>query len=209
MAWSARGATAPDSRTASSTTTCARPAAARPCPRPPRTRSRLASTRSAAGPSPAASRWPSPDANRKAAGSQPIIAPRAWRPLASRLPPEAQMSRAGPEPRRPDPGNRAPRLQAAARRARNDISRASAVRKRIQQRPLVPRWRAAHLPDVLIGIERRIVGPVRPTVSRGRLVKPLPQPRHRRRSGPRLRHLQRRVSRPPRRHAGGLSVRVP
>lgn len=39
--------------------------------------------------------------------------------------------------------------------------------------------RAAHLPDVLIDIERRIVGPVRPPASRRRPVKPLPQPRHR------------------------------
>jgi hypothetical protein len=52
-------------------------------------------------------------------------------------------------------------------------------RGEIEQRPLVPRWRAAHLPDVLVDIERRIVGPVRPPASRRRPVKPLPQPRHR------------------------------
>ena len=54
--WSARGVIAPASRTASSTTTCARAAAGRLCRRRPPTRSRPASTRSAAGPSPAANR---------------------------------------------------------------------------------------------------------------------------------------------------------
>ena len=50
----APGTTAPASRTASSTPSCAAPAAAPSCRRRPRSRSRPASTRSAAGPSPAA-----------------------------------------------------------------------------------------------------------------------------------------------------------
>ena len=51
-------------------------------------------------------------------------------------------------------------------------------RGQIEQRPLVARRRAARLPDVLIDIECRIIGPVRSPASRRRPVKPLPQPRY-------------------------------
>jgi len=52
-------------------------------------------------------------------------------------------------------------------------------RGEIEQGPLVPWRRTAHLSDVLIDIECWIVGPVRPPASRRRPAEPLPQPRHR------------------------------
>jgi len=72
-------------------------------------------------------------------------------------------------------------------------------RGQIEQRPLVGWRRAAHVPDVLVDIERRIVGPVRPPASRRRPVKPLPQPRHR--TDPLAEHPPRLSDAEPRRRA--------
>ena len=78
----------------------------------------------------------------------------------------AAVGQAGDEcgrPQRPRPGH----------------GHAELSRGEIEHGTLVPWRRAAHLPDMLIDIERRIIGPVRPPASRRRPVKPLPEPRHR------------------------------
>ena len=48
----------------------------------------------------------------------------------------------------------------------------------LQQRPLIARWQALALPDVVPQVKRRVVGPERPAAAGRRPAQPLPEPGH-------------------------------
>jgi hypothetical protein len=51
-------------------------------------------------------------------------------------------------------------------------------RGHLQQCPLIARWRAGPLPDVVPQVKRRVVGPERPAAAGRRPAQPLPEPGH-------------------------------